>query len=146
MTRALERHRERATERHKGPTSGPPSIQECSFSSTLGAEERSGSNGPSTVAPPDHAHVGLPLGRWSRVRFVNESARLHPIHLHGMFFRLLTRNDTPIDEPFFRDTVLIHAHETIDLGIVPLDEGEWMMHCHILEHAEAGMMSLLDVH
>ena len=28
VTRALERHRERATERHKGPTSGPPSMQE----------------------------------------------------------------------------------------------------------------------
>ncbi len=94
---------------------------------------------------PDHAHVALPLGRWHRVRFLNQSTRLHPIHLHGMFFRLLARNDQPVDEPFFRDTVLIHAHETVDLGVVPLDAGEWMMHCHILEHAEAGMMTMLDV-
>jgi FtsP/CotA-like multicopper oxidase with cupredoxin domain len=94
---------------------------------------------------PDHAHVPLVLGRWSRARFVNHSARLHPIHLHGMFFRLLARNGRPIDEPFFRDTVLIHGSEIVDIGIVPLDEGEWMMHCHILEHAEAGMMTMLDV-
>ena len=97
-------------------------------------------------AYPDHAHVPLPLARWSRVRFVNQSARLHPIHLHGMFFRLLARNGSVIDEPFFRDTVLVHAHEIVDIGVVPLDEGEWMMHCHILEHAEAGMMTMLDVH
>lgn len=94
---------------------------------------------------PDHAHVHLPLGRWSRVRFVNQSARLHPIHLHGMFFRLLARDGHFVDEPFFRDTVLIRPQEIVDLGIVPLDEGEWMIHCHILEHAEAGMMTMLDV-
>lgn len=29
--------------------------------------------------------------------------------------------------------------------VVPLDEGSWMLYCHILEHAEAGMMTMLDV-
>lgn len=95
---------------------------------------------------PDHAHVPLPLQRWSRVRFTNLSARIHPIHLHGMFFHVLARNDAPVDEPFFRDTVLVHAKEKVDVGVVPLDPGAWMMHCHILEHAEAGMMTMLDVH
>ncbi len=94
---------------------------------------------------PDHAHVPLARARWSRLRFVNQSARLHPIHLHGMFFRLLARNGAAVDEPFFRDTVLVHGQEIVDIGVVPLDEGEWMMHCHILEHAEAGMMTMLDV-
>ena len=94
---------------------------------------------------PDHAHVPLPLGKWSRVRFVNQSPRIHPMHLHGMFFRLLGRDGHIVDEPFFRDTVLVHQHEIVDVGVVPLDEGEWMMHCHILEHAEAGMMTMLDV-
>src|SRR5262245_6192562 len=97
-----------------------------------------------------HAHHGPPLltmerGAWVRLRFVNASFRLHPIHLHGMFFRLLARNGTPVDEPFFRDTVLMHSKETIDIGLVPLDAGRWMMHCHILEHAEAGMMTLFEV-
>ena len=30
-------------------------------------------------------------------------------------------------------------------GIVPIDAGTWMMHCHILEHAEAGMMTTIAV-
>ena len=94
---------------------------------------------------PDHAHVPLALQKWSRLRFTNQSARIHPIHLHGMFFRVLARNGTFVDEPFFRDTVLVHANEAVDVGVVPLDAGDWMMHCHILEHAEAGMMTMLDV-
>lgn len=92
-----------------------------------------------------HAALSLKRGAWSRLRFVNESYRLHPIHLHGMFFRLLARNGKPVGEPFFRDTVLVHGRETIDIGVVPLDEGAWMMHCHILEHAEAGMMTIIEV-
>jgi FtsP/CotA-like multicopper oxidase with cupredoxin domain len=84
-------------------------------------------------------------GRFQRLQFTNESYRLHPIHLHGMFFRLLARNGVPVDEPFFRDTVLIHSRETVDIGVVPEDVGRWMMHCHVLEHAEAGMMTTLEV-
>ena len=95
----------------------------------------------------DHAKVALRLrqGAFARLRFVNESYRLHPIHLHGMFFKVLARDGAPVDEPFFRDTVLVHGKETVDVGVVPLDEGAWMMHCHVLEHAEAGMMTLLGV-
>ena len=58
---------------------------------------------------------------------------------------MLTRNGKPADEPYFRDTVLLRARDVVDIGLVPLDEGEWMMHCHILEHAESGMMTVLSV-
>ena len=66
------------------------------------------------VAFAGHDHHGPPMltlerGGWVRLRFVNDSFRLHPIHLHGMFFRLLARNGVPVDEPFFRDTVLMHS-------------------------------------
>jgi FtsP/CotA-like multicopper oxidase with cupredoxin domain len=97
-----------------------------------------------------HEHAGAPLvtlkrDHFAHLRFVNDSARIHPIHLHGMFFRLLARDGAAVDEPFFRDTVLIHGHETVDLGLVPTERGTWMMHCHILEHAEAGMMTTIRV-
>ena len=42
------------------------------------------------------------------------------------------------------DGIRAHA-EVIDIGVVPMDVGAWMMHCHILEHAEAGMMMMIDV-
>jgi FtsP/CotA-like multicopper oxidase with cupredoxin domain len=87
----------------------------------------------------------LPKGEWSHLRFTNESYRLHPMHIHGLFFKVLARNGAPVDEPYFRDTVLLRSHDTVDVGTVPLDVGTWMVHCHILEHAESGMMTLIDV-
>ena len=50
------------------------------------------------VAFAGHEHTMAPAvtlvqDRFSRLHFVNESPRIHPIHFHGMFFRLLARND-----------------------------------------------------
>jgi FtsP/CotA-like multicopper oxidase with cupredoxin domain len=73
----------------------------------------------------EHAHARhpLPLGQPSRVRFVNESYRLHPMHLHGMFFRVLARNGAAAEEPFTRDTVLVHPQETVEVVTLPADPG-----------------------
>jgi FtsP/CotA-like multicopper oxidase with cupredoxin domain len=104
-------------------------------------------NGEAFAGHQHHARSAATLRRGSfvRLRFTNESYRLHPMHIHGMFFKVVARNNVPVDEPFFRDTVLIHAQETVDIGLVPLDAGSWMMHCHILEHQESGMMTMIDV-
>ena len=96
----------------------------------------------------DHAaHHGstLRLATFAKLRFHNLTYRLHPMHIHGMFFKVLARNGAPVDEPFWRDTALVHAQETLDVGVVPLDAGQWMLHCHVLEHAEAGMMTTVEV-
>ena len=93
-----------------------------------------------------HAIHRFPAGRWAKIRFVNESYRLHPMHIHGQFFRLLTRNGVASEEPHFRDTVLVNAKETVEIALFPQDEGAWMLHCHIQEHAESGMMTLIEVH
>lgn len=95
--------------------------------------------------PHGHRPVALPLGRFSKLRFTNRTFRIHPMHVHGMFFKVLTRNGEALDEPFWRDTALVHPKESIEVGLVPLDLGTWMLHCHILEHAEAGMMTTVEV-
>lgn len=103
---------------------------------------------PATFDPNDHAHHGsVPFARdrFQRVRFVNASYRLHPMHVHGMFFKVLARNGVAVDEPYWRDTALVHVQETLDVGLVPLDPGRWMLHCHILEHADSGMMTTVVV-
>jgi FtsP/CotA-like multicopper oxidase with cupredoxin domain len=41
--------------------------------------------------------------------------------------------------------VLLRAKDVVDVALVPEDEGVWMLHCHILEHAEAGMMTTFEV-
>ncbi|MGD9724339.1 MAG: multicopper oxidase domain-containing protein [Pirellulales bacterium] len=87
----------------------------------------------------------LPIGAFSRLRLLNESYRLHPMHIHGLFFKVISRNGVPVEEPHFRDTVLVHPKETVEIGTVPEDPGRWMMHGHILEHAESGMMPVIAV-
>ena len=96
----------------------------------------------------DHHHgapYSLRRGRWAKLSFVNESARLHPMHIHGQFFKVLARDGRAVEERHWRDTVLVRPRETVDVGLVPLDLGLWMLHCHILEHAESGMMTLVEV-
>ncbi|MGR9087698.1 MAG: multicopper oxidase family protein [Gammaproteobacteria bacterium] len=93
----------------------------------------------------DNLAAKLPYGMFSRLRFTNKSGRLHPMHLHGQFFRLLSVDGQPVRENFWRDTLLIGPRQTVDVGLVAMDKGMWANHCHILEHAEAGMMSTIKV-
>jgi FtsP/CotA-like multicopper oxidase with cupredoxin domain len=94
---------------------------------------------------PDYDPYTFRYGELNTMRFTNESGRLHPMHLHGQFFKVVARNGKSVYEPYFRDTVLVYPKESIDIALVPLDKGRWVSHCHILEHAEAGMMTVVEV-
>ncbi len=96
-------------------------------------------------AYPDYDPVVLKYNEFNKVRFNNVSTRLHPMHLHGQFFKVVARNGKAVDEPYFRDTVLVHPEETVDIALVPMDKGRWVSHCHILEHAESGMLTVVEV-
>lgn len=80
-----------------------------------------------------------------KVRFRNNSLHYHPMHLHGQFFKVIARNYKSTNENYWRDTVIVHDSETVDVIMIPIDIGKWAMHCHILEHAEAGMMTTFNV-
>lgn len=96
-------------------------------------------------AYPDADVFEIAAGTFTKIRLINDSQLLHPMHLHGQFFKVLSRNGQPIDEGHFRDTVLLLPGDEIDIGLVALDAGTWAFHCHIQEHAEAGMMTLVEV-
>jgi FtsP/CotA-like multicopper oxidase with cupredoxin domain len=66
----------------------------------------------------------------------------HPFHLHGYFFQVLDESRTPE----WKDTVNVAVGEELRIAI-DFDErpGTWMYHCHILDHAEVGMMGQLRV-
>ena len=84
-------------------------------------------------------------GRFTRLQFVNASGRLHPMHIHGQFFRVLARDGAPVEEHHWRDTVLVRPCETVDIGLVAQDPGLWTVHCHIQEHHDSGMMTVVRV-
>ena len=72
----------------------------------------------------------------------NETAWWHPMHLHGHAFRVLSRNDTPTRLREWQDTVLMAPREKIEIAFVADNPGDWMFHCHILQHQESGMMGV----
>jgi FtsP/CotA-like multicopper oxidase with cupredoxin domain len=70
----------------------------------------------------------------------------HPIHFHGQRFLVLSRDGVPNENLVWKDTVLVPAGETVDILVDMSNPGAWMVHCHIAEHLESGMMFTYQVH
>lgn len=64
----------------------------------------------------------------------------HPVHLHGQRFLVLSMDGKEAENLVWKDTVLIPAGSTAQLLVVMDNPGDWMIHCHIPEHLESGMM------
>jgi FtsP/CotA-like multicopper oxidase with cupredoxin domain len=75
----------------------------------------------------------------------NETAWWHPMHLHGHSFRVISRNRKPNPRREWRDTVLVPPRETVELAFAADHPGDWMFHCHVADHQEAGMMSVIRI-
>ena len=76
----------------------------------------------------------------------NDSDWDHPYHLHGFFFHVLDEKGEPVRPLALKDTVNVPMKSTVRL-LVHFNErpGEWMIHCHILDHAEGGLMGTVVV-
>lgn len=89
--------------------------------------------------------IAVERGRTVLLRVKNDTLWPHPIHLHGFPFRVLTRNgeSTPYQE--WRDTELLLSNGSAEVAFTADRPGDWMFHCHILDHQETGMMSVIRV-
>jgi FtsP/CotA-like multicopper oxidase with cupredoxin domain len=89
-------------------------------------------------------HWSFRQGEMVRLRLVGTRNTLHgmhhPIHIHGQRFLVLAVNGTPNENPVWKDTVLLPAAGSLDLLVEMSNPGTWMLHCHIAEHLQAGMM------
>ncbi len=76
----------------------------------------------------------------------NTTAYDHPFHLHGFSFQVLDVDGRQPDIREWKDTINVEPKQKIRVAI-PFDDraGHWMFHCHILDHAELGMMGVLMV-
>lgn len=68
----------------------------------------------------------------------------HPIHLHGMVFKVLSSDRREII-PYFTDTYLLGKNETARVALVADNPGVWMFHCHVIDHMETGLMAAIEV-
>ncbi|MPY76156.1 MAG: multicopper oxidase domain-containing protein [Alphaproteobacteria bacterium] len=87
----------------------------------------------------------LARGRSYLLAMHNDTAWHHPIHLHGHAFRVISRNGQPTRYREWQDTVLLSPRERAEIAFVADNAGDWMFHCHILEHQAAGMMGVIRV-
>jgi FtsP/CotA-like multicopper oxidase with cupredoxin domain len=94
---------------------------------------------------PDITMEMLPMDQWSVIELRNISQSAHPFHLHGHAFEVLAVDGVAPAYRVFEDTFDIAPYSIVRLGLLPNNPGEWMAHCHILPHAEAGMMTMLMV-
>ena len=73
-----------------------------------------------------------------RINLTNDSSSVHPMHLHGHHFLVLTRNGKAVS-PWSTDTLLMLPHERYSVAFRANNPGLWMLHCHNLKHAADGL-------
>lgn len=95
---------------------------------------------PDPIAPM----AELKLGRSYILSLFNRTPHSHPIHLHGLSFKLL-RSDRRTLPQVWTDTALIMPDERMDVALVADNPGDWLLHCHVIEHQETGMTGVIRV-
>jgi FtsP/CotA-like multicopper oxidase with cupredoxin domain len=89
------------------------------------------------------------VGQRMLLRLVNDGnsghQMQHPIHLHGQRMLVVARDGQEETNPAWKDTVLLPAGSSYDLLVAFDSPGRWVLHCHIPEHMEAGMMAVFEV-
>jgi FtsP/CotA-like multicopper oxidase with cupredoxin domain len=95
-----------------------------------------------TVMPPLFT---VPRGRTCVLHFKNLTAWPHPMHLHGHHFKVIAHDGDQSDIGTLRDTVHLGPGEHAQAAFVADNPGDWLFHCHINTHAEAGMMAVVRV-
>ncbi len=64
----------------------------------------------------------------------------HPVHIHGQRFLVISIDGVPNENLVWKDTAIVPVGTTVQYLVDMSNPGDWMMHCHIAEHLEAGMM------
>ena len=113
----------------------------------------------------EHRHWADPvtenpgLGDTEVWEFYNVTADAHPMHVHEVAFEVVNRQPiefsecghgdiTPVGEPRdaepwesgFKDTVIAYPGEVTRLKLRFDNEGQFVWHCHIVEHEDNEMM------
>jgi len=79
----------------------------------------------------------------------NMSPMAHPFHAHATQYQILDRNGVPASgvDLGWKDTFLVDPGESVRViaKFEEVNQGDYMYHCHILEHEDAGMMGYFRV-
>jgi FtsP/CotA-like multicopper oxidase with cupredoxin domain len=97
----------------------------------------------------DHNRIDhrIRLGAVEEWEIVNPDDADHPFHIHTNPFVVTRINGVALAEPSWRDTVNVRGHETVTIRSRFEDfTGVFVLHCHIFNHEDIGMMQLIEVY
>eukprot|EP00300_Choanocystis_sp_HF-7_P002872 c1217_g1_i2.p1 GENE.c1217_g1_i2~~c1217_g1_i2.p1 ORF type:complete len:592 (+),score=125.04 c1217_g1_i2:11-1786(+) len=112
---------------------------------------------PQAFSPFNAPTIIVADGDIVRMRIENRAKESHVFHIHQIHFLPVLRNDQPVSpfESHFLDTITIPFWSGLSSDLVPsvtlmmefgpTDVGTFVLHCHILEHEDNGMMGLIEV-
>lgn len=69
----------------------------------------------------------------------NNTSWPHAMHLHGHHFRQIRADGNSVTPGPWRDTHLMERGEQHTMALVADNPGDWLIHCHMVEHAASGM-------
>jgi suppressor of ftsI len=95
-------------------------------------------------APDASPMTSVQVGTFQRWRIVNETAELHPFHIHQVHFLAYAENGIPLSHPAWLDTVNVPYRSSVDVILDftdPVIKGMSVFHCHLLNHEDKGMMA-----
>jgi FtsP/CotA-like multicopper oxidase with cupredoxin domain len=93
---------------------------------------------------PDVPMFHVREGDVVRMRIVNRSDEVHPMHLHGHHVVVLERNGVAASgSPWLVDSLDVRPDETYEVAFVADNPGIWSDHCHTLRHATDGLVAHL---
>ena len=99
---------------------------------------------------PATAPIAAAQGDLVRIRYMNEGLQIHPMHLHGIPQKVVSKDGHILKHPYLADTVLVGPGERYDVLVKADELGAWAFHCHVLSHVEGpdgmfGMVTALVV-
>jgi FtsP/CotA-like multicopper oxidase with cupredoxin domain len=93
---------------------------------------------------PDVPMFHVREGDVVRMRIVNRSDEVHPMHLHGHHVVVLERNGVAATgSPWLVDSLDVRPDETYEVAFLADNPGIWSDHCHTLRHATDGLVAHL---
>ncbi len=85
--------------------------------------------------------IQIRRGEIVRIKMTNNTMMMHPIHLHGHFFRVLNGQG---DYSPLKHSVNVSPMESVTIEFLADDDKDWVFHCHLLYHLLSGMVRVVS--
>jgi FtsP/CotA-like multicopper oxidase with cupredoxin domain len=111
--------------------------------------------------PNEPLFSDMVAGNYEEWTVLNRSFSDHPFHIHQNHFLVTKINDVTLPRPEWHDTIIVPAAVpksgsanindatfgsiTFRTYFNPITVGCFVMHCHVLNHEDIGMMQRLDI-